>query len=324
MNIGHKKPHVDLVIPGLMNLPMYELDMDALKQATPSLHRLLRFAERQNVEVTDFDNTLINILGLNQSALPFAKACKDDQYKHCLLFKPVHLKADINNAIVFPVESEQDDSDIIINDLSSFFKEDCKVEKLADNLWIMQLSTCEPVKELPHYLSAVGKKVTHYIEQTKTNLDWFKLFNEMQMFMYQHPVNQRRMQNGQLSINSLWCWGADDYAGEFIDSMSWFSDDIEIRQLGNLFTQNTYELSALNNADIKGNVVIVELSLLKALKSGQDSDLLSALTHLEKQCFEPVMTMPLSSLKVTAASTTDFFYRPHFAFKFWKRECWQD
>lgn len=324
MITGHKKPHVDLVIPGLMNLPMYELDMDALNQATPSLHRLLRFAERQHVEVVDFDDSLINILGLDQAALPYAKACSNDQNERCLLFKPVHLKADINNAIVFPVESEQEDCNLIINDLSEFFKVDCNVKKLSDNLWIMELSTCEPVKTLPHYLSAVGKKVTHYIEQAKTNMDWFKLFNEMQMFMYQHSVNQRRMQNGQLSINSLWCWGADDYEGETIDSISWFSDDVEVRQLGKLYTQNPKELDALKDADIKGNAVVVELSLLKALKSGQDADLMKALIHLEKQCFEPLMTMPLSSLSVTTSSATDFFYRPHFSFKFWRRERWQD
>lgn len=309
---------------------MYELDPEALKNVTPKLHHLLQFADRQEVETIDFDDTLIQLLGLKQSALPYARACKTASSGNALLIKPVHLKADINNAIVFPVETGVEDNQIIINDLKDYFKVDCYVEMLDENLWVMQLLACEPVENVPHYLSAVGKKVTHYIEQAKTNLQWFKLINEMQMFMYQHPINQQRLQAGKLAINSLWCWGADRYNGEKKSSVEWFSDDLEMKQLGQLYTGNANELSALkeiNNpanqsTNFKASRIVIDLSLLKALKSGQDSNLMQILEQLEQTCINPLLESNPTSLRVHTAATTCLYYRPHYAFKFWKKGDW--
>ena len=305
---------------------MYELDAEELRNVTPGLHHLLRFSGRQSVEVIDFDDTLIQLLGLKQSALPYARACKSSATGNSLLIKPVHLKADMNNAIVFPVETDEEDNHQIINDLSDYFKIDCEVELLSGNIWLMHLLACTPVEEVPHYLSAVGKKVSHYIEQAKTNLQWFKLFNEMQMFMYQHPVNQQRIQTGKPVINSLWCWGADNYNGEKNSSIAWFSDDMEMRQLGRLYTGEAEELSALTSSkislDSKKSAIVIDLTLLKALKSGQDSNLMQILTQLEHTCISPLLESKPASLHVHTASTTCFNYKPHYAYKFWMQGDW--
>lgn len=41
---------------------------------------------------------------------------------------------------------------------------------------------------------------------------WQCLGNEMQMLLYQHPLNAARMQAGKPAINSLWLWGGGEYA----------------------------------------------------------------------------------------------------------------
>ena len=63
---------------------------------------------------------------------------------------------------------------------------------------------------LPHYLSVLGKKISSYLQQARVNLQWYKLLNEMQMFLHQHPHNQQRLLEGQLMFNNLWCWGSAD------------------------------------------------------------------------------------------------------------------
>lgn len=56
-------------------------------------------------------------------------------------------------------------------------------------------------------LSAVaGRRVEHLLADASG--DWRALFNEIQMFLHDHPVNRRREAAGQLPVNAFWLWGA--------------------------------------------------------------------------------------------------------------------
>jgi len=144
------KPVVDLIIPGLLNLPIHELDGPQLLEATPNLHKLLRFAKQVETSVSDFDDILIRRLGLKQSGLPYARAIQQSTDGYGLLFKPVHLKADINNAIVFPLEEDSDEITHIIKALSEYFKVDCDIKLLPQGIWMMTLHEVKPVADVPH------------------------------------------------------------------------------------------------------------------------------------------------------------------------------
>ncbi len=314
-----KKPAIDLIIPGLLNLPIHELSFAELASSTPALHKLLRYASRVPAALADVDEILIRRLGLQQAALPFAHAIRPQHKGPQLLFKPVHLKADINNAIVYPVNSDEDKLLSIINDLTEFFKDDCEVISLPDNRWLMTLLNCEPVTEVPHYLTALGKKVTHYLEQSKANLEWFKLFNEMQMFLYQHEVNQHRQQTGQLLINSLWCWGADQYQGEKLTDTLWFSDDSDMRKIGELYAGNADYIENIKLTDITSNMVIIDLSILKLLKGNDDLDTHQVLQYVEENCFEVLMKTRKHQIIVHTGGGFNFHYGAMSDLKFWKK-----
>ncbi|MCK4710240.1 MAG: hypothetical protein KAU21_16605 [Gammaproteobacteria bacterium] len=317
------KPTIDLIIPGLLNLPIHELNSAELASSTPALHKLLRYANRVSSSLIDFDDILIQRLGLKQSALPYARAIYPQNNSQQLLFKPIHLKADINNAIVFPIDDDEEINSII-NDFKQFFKDDCDIEYLTDDCWMMTLLNCQPVTEVPHYLSALGKKVTHYLEQAKTNLAWFKLFNEMQMFLYQHAVNQQRQLKGQALINSLWCWGADEYQGEKITNTLWYSDDSDVQKLGELYAGHSGTIKDFKQADINStspnsNVVIVDLSILKILKGRNETGLQQALESLEHHYFETSISSAKHQIVVHTGGGFNFHYNSKLALKFWKK-----
>ncbi len=310
---------IDLIIPGLLDLPVYELDEEPLVSATPALHKLLRYADRVSSSAHDFDSLLIQTLGLQQSALPYAQALQPLNDNTKLVFKPVHLKTDMNNAMVYPVNVSEDEISLLIKDLADFFKQDCEIVRLPDDHWMMILHECKPVLELPHYLTALGKKVTHYLEQAKTSLDWFRLFNEMQMFLYQHTLNQRRMRQGQPIINSLWCWGADAYRGEKFNDRHWFSDDHALQALGDLYCGHSATLDEMAGCELTPQTIIVELSLLKDLKSQRESELMTTLLKLEQRCIQPLMALPDMQLNVLTAGAENLHYRPGMRHKFWKK-----
>lgn len=58
-------------------------------------------------------------------------------------------------------------------------------------------------------LSAVaGRRIDQLLGETAPARRLHALFNEAQMLLHAHPINQRREDAGRLPINSLWLWGA--------------------------------------------------------------------------------------------------------------------
>jgi len=313
------KPTIDLVLPGLLNLPVDELDVEALANSTPALHKLLRYADRVNNTDSDFDAVLIKRLGLKQAALPYAHAFNPDNNSQQLLFRFIHLKADINNAIVFPVEIDGHKFDLLINDLKEFFKVDCDIKTLPDNSGLMTLFNTQAITETPHYLSALGKKVTHYLDHSNTNLQWLKLFNEMQMFLYQHEINQQRQLKGQPLINSLWCWGADSYKAEKLENTRWFSNDSHCQKMGDLYCGNSATLEDINKSAINSNAIIVDLSILKFLKGQNDINIQQAVESAEQNYLAPLMHSKKHNIVVHTTGDFNLHYKPSMAWKWWKK-----
>jgi hypothetical protein len=315
-----QKPKIDLIIPGLFDLPLYEIDEAALQRQTPALHHLFRFASRQVNSAFDIDDILIDTLDLKQNALPYAYAHKPSDSGYGLLFKPVHLKADINNALVFPVSESDENINILINDLQDYFKVDFDVQAVPGNLFLMHLHEVQPTLEVPHFLSATGKKVTHYLEQAKSNLGWFKLFNEIQMFLFQHPVNQHRQQQGLPLINSLWCWGADAWQGETFSNRLWCSDDSEMQALGRLYCGDSSGLEDIPLDGLQDNVIIVDLSLIHSLKGYSGLPLLQLLVEIEQKYLNTLVASDFHSIRLHTGATVDLFYQRSMSLKLWKKK----
>jgi hypothetical protein len=317
--LNRHKPVIDLIIPGLFDLPLYELDEAALQQQTPALHRLLRFALRQQNSHFDIDDILADGLGLNQSALPYAQAFNADIAGQGVLVKPVYLKADINNALVFPVTESEENLNKLINDLADYFKVDFDLTALPENLYLMRLHQVQPVHEVPHYLSAMGKKVTHYLEQAKHNLEWFRLFNEIQMFLYQHPVNQQRQQQGEAMINSLWCWGAEHWPEQARDNHQWFSDNCEMQALGRLFCGSCYTLDELSRLDPRMSATLVDLSLIHSLKGDSNQPLDRLLNEIEHKYLNRLLDIDTHQICLKSGASFNLLYQQSMQRKFWKK-----
>ena len=312
---------VDLVLPGLLNLPLAELQQRVLLQQTPALNHLLSFARPVANHCHDFDQVLIQCLGLHQAGLPYAHAVQaSDQGSASLLIKALHLRPDINNAILYPLQKIQD-KNIIINDLSDYFKVDCQITAQADDIFLMQLHEVDAatIPITPHYLSVLGKQISSYLQQARSSLPWYKLLNEMQMFMHQHEFNQQRLQQGQATINSLWCWGNAGYAGESFNQLSWYSDDWLMQRLGRLYSGQCQPLSAVADDQVRRDMIIIDLSLLRLLKGDSTGDLQQALTDFDLRCLQPLLASGVTRLRIHTAGSHNFHYRPLHRWKFWQK-----
>ncbi len=70
------------------------------------------------------------------------------------------------------------------------------------------LKTAQPPRIHTRSLSrAVGQDVDRLLPEGEDRLAWHRLFNEAQMLLHAHPVNEAREQRAALPINSLWFSG---------------------------------------------------------------------------------------------------------------------
>jgi hypothetical protein len=322
---------VDILLPGLFDLPLGELDPALIADGLPSLNRLLRLAAPLPNRAFTIDAILRRVLQLDTdaaSSLPLAQACAadaDEPAGRLLLMQAAHLRADLQHAVLVPVQgcdSDESDIDILINDLSDFFQVDCDIAAIADGQYLMRLKKLEAPNHYPHILSVLGKSVNPYIEQSRGNLAWYRLVNEMQMFLHQHAINHERVARGLPAINSLWFWGGGSAAAADEVSLRWYCDDALLNRFAASQGLQPESLQAIDQSPPSTAAVIIDLRLLEALKSNDRGDLAPLLLDIDRRLLRPLLSAARGRrrlLLLRAGFDYDFYLPPSANWKFWRR-----
>jgi hypothetical protein len=329
---------VQIILPGLFDLPLQELDARFIVDDLPALNRILGLSSvRDNNDFT-IDAMLSSALNMKlevsgggseavgAAGLPMAQACADDHQdpRRLLLAEAIHLQADMHGAIAVPILNDSEnlsDIDIIINDLSDLFKVDCNIQSIGDGRFLLQLRQFDSPTHYPHPLSILGKSISPFIEQSREILPWYRLVNEFQMFMYQHPVNQRRQLEGRLTINSLWVWGAGERPALDLQPL-WYCDDPLLNRFASSLGLPIESCRNIAAGDDSHDAIIVDLRLLQYLKSGLDGNLDELLLDIESSILEPLLeSLPRRAgpLQLRGGYHLDFELKPADRFKFWRR-----
>lgn len=319
---------VQIVLPGLFDLPLEELEADLLVNELPHLNRLLRFATPRSTRSYSIDEILKTALGFNDPAgLPLAQAfarVEDHEPGHLLLSQAIHLQAGLHSAVIVPVQNNQKnlhDLDIIIKDLNDIFNVDCNITAIADGLFLLHLKEFTAPTHYPHILSVLGKTANPYIEQSRQNLRWYQLLNEIQMFMHQHEVNAERTSRGLLPINSLWCWGAGVVPQGLNAKLAWYCDDPVLNQFARSLGLNPESCANINRIDNSGDAILIDLRLIEFLKTGVAAELDQLLLDIERKLLKPLLedaAKGRSLLILRAGYEFDFEFKPTARMKFWR------
>lgn len=319
--------NIDVIIPGLFQLPPQELNERFLPSRLPSLNHILRYSTKHPQNLFEFEPLLADSLGLTSvNSLPFASAFESRQAgKAALLCEAVHLKPDMHNAYILPLDKSDTTNkhiSLLINDISSFFKVDFNLSIVNENIWLMELHQCPAPRLLPHSLSVIGRKADPYIKQSREVLDWYQLINEVQMFMHSHEVNQQRIREGQLTINSLWCWGSGEPLKLENRNINCFCDDyITARFLENAGL-NRQKIVDIERATQAKRNICIDLGLLQALKTPSGQDLVTELERIETVILRPLLEQVQRGqvrLRLRTGHNTDFEIGKYSTLKFWRK-----
>lgn len=319
---------VQIVLPGLFDLPLEEFEPGLLANDLPHLNRLLRLATPQSTQSYSIDEILKTALGFdNPGGLPLAQAfarAEDQEPGHLLLSQAIHLQAGLHSAVIVPVQDNPDnlhDIGIIINDLNDIFNVDCNITAVADGLFLVHLNGFAAPTHYPHILSVLGKTANPYIEQSRQVLPWYQLLNEIQMFMHQHEVNTERTSRGLLPINSLWCWGAGAVPQGFNAKLAWYCDDPVLNQFARSLGLNPKSCVNINRVDDSGDVILIDLRLIELLKIGVATELDQLLLDIDRNLLKPLLVAAAkgrSDLTLRAGYEFDFELKPTAKMKFWR------
>jgi hypothetical protein len=321
-----------IVLPGLFDLPLHELEPELLQQELPHLNRILRLATVKPNQAYTIDAILNTALGLHDSVvqpgLPMAQAfavAGAGEFERMLLCQAVHLQPDMHSAFIVPIPVDKkntEDINLIINDLKELFKVDCDITVIDDGVFLLCLKEFDAPVYYPHILSVLGKTVNPYIEQSRHNLPWYKLLNEFQMFMHQHEANQQRMQRGLLAINSLWFWGAGSRPQALDSKLAWYCDDALLNRFAESLGLASQSCTEIEKLDDSVDALVIDLRLIEFLKMGLVIPLEQLLLDIDSRLLKPLVAMVdkgRMQIVLRAGYEIDFEMKPSARMKFWRR-----
>jgi len=207
--VCRKKKHLmklTLVVPGLTWLDRHNGAETAQGLSLPALEKLLACASivpaQQTVSQLLTEPFSVAASQLAQLAAQQAGLATDDA-QHWLLASPVHLRLDLNRALLADsgiMRLDQREADTLIAALNQYFN--------AEGL---QFYAAQPDQWLLRH-DAIGDNVDSHRPTGRGGLYWNRILNDIQMLLFDHPLNQQREQQGDISINSIWLWGGGDGA----------------------------------------------------------------------------------------------------------------
>lgn len=123
---------------------------------------------------------------------------------------PVHLRIEQNHILLadsqmFKISVKE--SDQLADIVNRHFEKDALAFlPINPDRWYVRLEK-NPDLQL-HALSQIaGTNINNYLPTGEDRTIWHNRFNEIQMLLHEHPINQARQERGELAINSLWFWG---------------------------------------------------------------------------------------------------------------------
>lgn len=203
-----EKPSVTIIWPGLATA-MQEINQSLVPE---KLNKLLKKAHFIATEHT-YERELIQLFSANNLSgpdLPIAQLRNPGQLSLCA--DPCYLHADRDRLLLFPINDLTMEEGTQLRESIQPLLNDFNAQLVPNDLnhWSIWLETMPDIA-LTAMPSLIGQSIASALPSGTEQNDWLRLGNEIQMALFEHPVNQQRQSAGKLPVNSLWFWGKADW-----------------------------------------------------------------------------------------------------------------
>jgi hypothetical protein len=122
---------------------------------------------------------------------------------------PVHLvlqRDSFSLAAPAPLRLEDIEIEVLTSALNQHFSQDNMQFFWHENTWFLRLEQNPNIQTIAPE-AALNKDVGAYLPTGKGVIKWASFTNEIQMLLFEHPINQAREGKRLPAINSIWCYG---------------------------------------------------------------------------------------------------------------------
>lgn len=286
---------INLIVPDLFLPPEFAAEACAGLRL-PALEKLLARGHGEAVPEASLEGMLCGAFGVPCAGeLPLASiaAAFDGLDGGCgwLRADPVHLRLQGGKMLLLAdVDVAAEEANELCAALNAHFAGQ-GMEFFAPHpqRWYVRLASPPQLDTVP-LSQAAGRNVSGLLPGGVDALCWHRRFNEMQMLLFAHPVNEAREARGELPLNSVWLWGGGHLAaapqGEYDRVVS---DDV----LAEMFAAAagiTFApwLADWRAQDFGGQQLLVWDGLRAALRCGGLAGWREALRGFEAHCAQPL------------------------------------
>ncbi len=319
--------HLELAVPAMFRAPA------AAPVAAPALELLLARARRAagnpgTLEVWYRDHFALQGQPLPAGALTALAYGQAPGSETWLRADPVHLRADRDRLLLLPsagFDVTAEEASALCAGLNQHFSEQFTLHAFSPERWGLRASTAMALHTRPP-IELAGRNVDGELPDQR----WHALLNEIQMALYQHPVNTAREARGAAVINSLWPWGSGPLPAATRGPWQSVSADdpvaLGLARLAGMRHRPAGSGAAewLERAPEDGRHLIVLDSLRGAAALQDGESLAAALRLLEERWFAPLLAalragrIGMITLQVPEAGTSFETLRGDLR-RFWRR-----
>jgi len=133
-----------------------------------------------------------------------------DPARYWLRADPVHLRADQGRVLMIGADAlrldEEAGAELLAEINSHVAADGLHLYGPAAKRWYLSAGETPRIRTTP-WRTIVGEDIAPYLPSGPDAARWRALMNEIQMVLYASEVNRRRLEQGELPVNSVWFWG---------------------------------------------------------------------------------------------------------------------
>ena len=299
----------------------------------PALETLLARGTRAACAMEGVEAALCNELGIpRQSDYPIAPITLEADggtagTDYWLRADPVHLRVMRDHVVLADsgvLEISRQEAEALAQTITGHFGEALSPIPLHPKRWYIRFGTMPQLLTTP-VSNAVGRDINPFLPQGEDARTFRTLLNELQMLLFDHPVNQTREARGELPVNSLWLWGGGHRPVLSGTPATLYTQNAEAVAIGHCCGADVQPLpTRFSAARMNGNSLILLDQLTGAGQYGDAYGWREALGVLERDWFAPLLTnlrqMDPEDLRlVDPVNGESLILKRADAWKFWRR-----
>ena len=312
------KTELTVVIPGLAPIVSQAINRDVMPFYMRKVTNKANFMSHK----TGLNRCLFNHFSeepLSGTDIPIADLIGPQEQGFVIKMDPCYLHPDRDRLLLFSknLDLTEKESAELIKEIQPLLDELGSISQQSHESWILKL----PVKPNIDFYAldeVEGKGVEAYLPSGQDRQQWLRLWNEIQMQLYNSEVNTRRTALNQLPINSVWFWGQ---GGEYKPvNNSWSSISGQSALLKQLAVRSGHEALYNSSSDLQQFSKGRHLLLLSEIDT--ELDWQKQLQIVDTKIFEPLWQqlskMAISKLILQVPDFGEYHLTPMRCWRFWQ------